>query len=187
MIPYCILAMEDDDDRAFMEGLVHSYERLVYSEIRKITADSWAVDDIYQIVWEKLIGKIALLRSRGRDQRINYIISAAKNTARNYIRDHAYPKEYPFEDYLDVSGPSGGDGHIELRLMKQEELACLARAWVGLDERSRYILEGYYILEKPMEELARELGIQPKSIRMALTRARKNAYALLKRELEIQK
>lgn len=187
MIPYCILAIEDDDDRAFMEGLVHSYERLVYSEIRKITTDSWAIDDIYQIAWERLIDKIALLRSRGRNQLVNYIISTAKNTARNYIRDYAYPKEAPFEDYLDISGPFNDDHHIELRLMKTEELECLARAWPGLDERSRYILEGYYILERPMEELARELGIQPKSIRMALTRARKNAYALLKKELEIKK
>lgn len=43
------------------------------------------------------------------------------------------------------------------------------------------MLEGYYILEKPMAELGMELGIKPTSIRMALTRARGKAYKLLKK------
>jgi len=72
-------------------------------------------------------------------------------------------------------------------MVKDAELDSLARVWPKLDERSRYILEGYYILEKPMATLAEELGIQPKSVRMALTRARKNAYQLFEKELEPQK
>ena len=32
MIPYCILVIEDDDDRAFMEQLFVDYHRLMYHE-----------------------------------------------------------------------------------------------------------------------------------------------------------
>lgn len=46
------------------------------------------------------------------------------------------------------------------------------------------ILEGYYILEKPMSELGKELGIKTDSVRMTLARARRKAYELLEKELE---
>lgn len=39
MIPICILAIEDEDDRAFMENLYMSYQRLMYSTIRNIVRD----------------------------------------------------------------------------------------------------------------------------------------------------
>ena len=55
----------------------------------------------------------------------------------------------------------------------------MSRIWTQLDERTRYLLEGYYILNLPAAEMARELNIKPASLRMALTRARKTAYQLL--------
>lgn len=55
----------------------------------------------------------------------------------------------------------------------------MSRIWTQLDERTRYLLEGYYILDLPATEMARELNIKPASLRMALTRARKTAYQLL--------
>ena len=58
-------------------------------------------------------------------------------------------------------------------------MEALSRIWTQLDERTRYLLEGYYILNLPAAEMARELNIKPASLRMALTRARKTAYQLL--------
>ena len=55
----------------------------------------------------------------------------------------------------------------------------MSRIWTQLDERTRYLLEGYYILNLPAAEMARELNIKPDSLRMSLTRARKTAYQLL--------
>ena len=68
---------------------------------------------------------------------------------------------------------------IELQVIKKEDLEALSRIWTQLDERTRYLLEGYYILNLPAAEMARELNIKPASLRMALTRARKTAYQLL--------
>ena len=45
MIPACILAIEDESDREFMTSLFLQYEKLMYSTIRKVTQDSWLVDD----------------------------------------------------------------------------------------------------------------------------------------------
>lgn len=54
MIPYHILAIEDENDREFMTSLYLQYERLMYFTIRKVTQDSWLVDDIFQSTLEKL-------------------------------------------------------------------------------------------------------------------------------------
>lgn len=44
MIPYCILVIEDDDDRTFMEQLFVDYHRLMYHEIFKLVHDQWAAE-----------------------------------------------------------------------------------------------------------------------------------------------
>lgn len=187
MIPYCILIIENDDDRAFMEALFHNYERLMYHEINKILKNEWDSEDVMQSTLVKLIDKLALLRSRTRDQLVNYIISACKNTAQNYLRDHKQGNESSYEDFLNMF-QTDNDGHLmELSLIKKDELSTLFYIWPKLDERSHHLLEGCYILERPIAELGNDLGIKPGSVRMALTRARKAAFKLLEQQLEMNK
>ena len=67
---------------------------------------------------------------------------------------------------------------------RRVELNALARVWPRLDEDTRWLLEARYILDYSDSELAREMGVKPTSVRMALTRARKKARAMLRPELE---
>lgn len=178
MIPYCILVIEDDNDRTFMENLYLDFHRLIYSEVGKVIKNQWDAEDVMQIVLVKLIGKISTLRSLPRSRLVNYIISTCKYTAYNYVRDQNGRKESPFEDYIELPSNDHNRHYIEDALMIAEELDCLTRIWPQFDDRTRFLLEGYYILEKPMLELAADLGIRPESVRMALTRARKKAFEL---------
>lgn len=57
--------------------------------------------------------------------------------------------------------------------------------WPKLDPRSRYLLEGTYILEKSAEEIAEDLGIKTSSIRMSLTRAKRKARMLISGEMAL--
>ena len=41
MIPYYILAIEDETDRAYMTALFFQYQKLMYSTIQKVTNDHW--------------------------------------------------------------------------------------------------------------------------------------------------
>ena len=50
MIPYCILVIEDDDDRTFMEQLFVDYHRLMYHEIFKLVHDQWAAEDVLSLI-----------------------------------------------------------------------------------------------------------------------------------------
>lgn len=71
---------------------------------------------------------------------------------------------------------------MEDLLISKEEIDELVRRWPQLDAKSKYLLEGKYILGKSDEVMAEELSIKPASVRMALTRARQCAYQLLTKE-----
>ena len=70
---------------------------------------------------------------------------------------------------MEYEDPNMDGEAIELQVIKKEDLEALSRIWTQLDERTRYLLEGYYILNLPAAEMARELNIKPASLRMALT------------------
>lgn len=123
MLPICILAIRDDDDRAYMTRLFVKYQRLMYRTIHDILGDKWATEDVLQTTLLRLI------------------------------------------DHLDT--------------LRRLELDALAQVWPRLDENTRWLLEARYILDYSDGELARELGVKPDSVRMALTRARRKARRLM--------
>lgn len=179
MIPYCIMVIEDDSDREFMSELYLTYNRLMYKNIIQMVHDPWATEDILQTVLEKLIDHIPELRKKDRNHLVNYIITACKNRARNYIRDAGRHPQFPIDECRDIPDVENGQMFMEARMVEDDDRAELLYIWPKLDARSRELLEGYYVLEKSQEELANELGIQPNSVRMALTRARGKARKLL--------
>ena len=62
MLPVIILSIENDDDREFMTGLYYQYNRLIYSEAKKILGSDSDAEDVLQDVLEKLIDKLDVLR-----------------------------------------------------------------------------------------------------------------------------
>lgn len=100
MVPFCILAIENEDDREFMTRLYLDYSRLMQQQITKIVQDEWAAEDLMQTTLVKLIDKVQDLRTKDRNHLINYIISACKNQARNYMRDKNRHAEYSIHYYL---------------------------------------------------------------------------------------
>lgn len=48
MVPFCILAIENEDDREFMTRLYLDYSRLMQQQITKIVQDEWAAEDLMQ-------------------------------------------------------------------------------------------------------------------------------------------
>lgn len=146
MIPYCILVIEDDDDRAFMEQLFVDYHRLMYHEIFKLVHNQWAAEDVMQSTLVRLIDKIPELRSKDRNHLVNYIITASKNQSRNYLRDSGRHSTSDLQEFMEYEDPDMDGGAIELQIIKKEDLEELAHIWTQLDDRTRYLLEGHYIL-----------------------------------------
>ena len=180
MIPYLILAIEDESDREFMTTLYLNYRRLIYSEILKIVPVNWAAGDVYQSTLIKLINKVDELKKKDAAHLINYVIATAKNTSLNYLRDTKKYFAYSFDDFLCCPDDDGHSRYVEASLIRQEDVEALAKVWPKLDPKIRYILEEKYVLDKSSAEIAQDLGIKPDSVRMALTRARRAALSLLK-------
>ena len=183
MIPYCILIIEDDDDREFMTCLFLNYNRLMYREIFQLVQNVWITEDLIQDVLVSLIDKVKELRLKDQRHLVNYIITASKNKAKNYLRDTRIEATAPFDEQVDYPDPANNREEMERYLVERHNLSGLAHIWSKMDARSRSLLRGYYILGKTTAEIGVELGIKPESVRMALTRARKSAYELLKLEI----
>lgn len=178
MIPFVILAIENEEDRLFMTDLYLKYQNLMYKEILKILHNKWDTEDVLQSTLIKLIDKIFELKTKEPTKLINYVITACKNNSYNYLRDHK-KEVFCVDDYENVSDSTQEGQTIELRLIEEEEISYFIKHWPELDVKNRFLLEGKYILGKTDEELAVDLHIKPASVRMALTRARNSAYLLM--------
>ena len=176
MIPFIILAIEDPDDREYMTDLYIRYNRLMYSEIRKIVSDPWDIEDVLQISLEKLIDKIKLLRSFERNRLVSYLISTCRNNAYNYNKKLFSSLECEIEEHDGVDYHSNP---LEDSILRQENQQILLTVWHSLDERSRYFLESKYILEKSDNEIAIDMNIKASSVRMNLTRARNKLKVMI--------
>lgn len=175
MIPLFILAIEDDDDREFMAQLYLHYNRLMYSTVIKIIHDPTTTEDLVQNVLVRLIDKLQDLRLKDRDHLINYVIATCRNHALNYIRDSGKHTVTYLDDGNCSAGTDSSRDHIEELIINHDRIELLSKVFEKLDNRTRFLLESYYVLEQPLTEIAEELGIKPASVRMALTRARNSA------------
>ena len=178
LIPFCILAIENDDDREFMAELFLRYQRLLYNEIYEILNNPWNTEDILQATLVKLIDKIPELRKKEETKLVSYMVVAARNNTYNFLRAQKKSAQVSFEEYSGQENSASADRQIESGMIAKEEIEEMVRRWSQLDERSKRLLEGKYILGKSDEALAGELSINPASVRMALTRARQNAYQI---------
>ena len=170
MLPLVIMAIEDEDDKAFMTWLYLQYRRLIYSEVRKIIGNTDEVEDLLQSVVEKLIEKLSLLRGMEQNKLVNYIISTAKNTAYNSLRGKE--QEILWEDQEELVDPAPMP---EEHILAQEDLSRLARVWIDLDKKTQYLLSAKYILKKSGKEIAGNLNMPSDNVRTALVRARRKA------------
>lgn len=183
MLPLALSAIIDPDDRSFMESLYIDYSRLMYSEIYKIIGEDQTAEDILQESLIKLADKVSLLSTLDRPRRINYIITTVRNMSRNYLRKQSGISICSLDDEnSNIAATISDESNVEDIIILYYEKCNFEKAWAKLDETSRTLLEGKYILEKDNTELGKILGVKPSSIRMMLTRARRKALKLIKED-----
>ena len=122
----------------------------MFSEIQKITCDTWASDDVLQISLIKLIEKVSLLRTFERNRLVSYIITTCRNNAYNYTKKLVSSLEC---ELIDTDGVDFTVSPLEQMVIQKEYQNTLKLAWDNLDERSKYFLESKYILKKTTKKL----------------------------------
>ena len=181
MMPAVILAIQDENDRAYMEWIFETYQRLMYYYIMELLHDPWGADDVMQECIVKLIDKIDVLQKLSESKRRNYIITTAKNTAITHLRREAVKQGIPYDDWAEALVGTGPEDDPEALILHQAEIEALQFIWEKLDERTQYLLSSRYILEQSFEEMAKELGVSTGSVRMLLTRAKRAAKEMIEK------
>lgn len=179
MLPICIMAIENESDRVFMTAVYTRYRWLMYDTVKQVVSDHWLAEDVSQATLVKLIDKIGKLKLLNETQMVNYIITTCKHTAYNEMRNRTRHPVFSIDEEWDTTSDEYGVRDIEDRLIHEDELYRMTDIWAKLDERSRFVLESRYILEKTDAEIAQTLKVNPNSVRMILTRARKKAFSLM--------
>lgn len=181
MMPAVILAIQDENDRAYMEWIFETYQRLMYYYIMDLLKDPWVADDVMQECIVKLIDKIDVLRKLSESKRRNYIITTAKNTAITHLRKISVKQGISYDDWAEALVGTGPEDDPEVLILHQAEIEALQFIWEKLDERTQFLLSGRYILEQSFDEMAKELGVSTGSVRMLLTRAKRTAKELIEK------
>lgn len=178
MLPIVILTIEDESDRDFMTRIYLDYARLMYSEMRKISSNRGIMDDVLQDSLIRLMNKIDVLKEMDEAKRINYVITTVRNRMRNYCRDHKKDPTISLDDEnCTYRYTLYAKDDAEEMIFRQERVERLHAIWPRLSVQTQQLLEEKYILEYSNEEIAKEFGVKPASVRMMLTRARKEVLA----------
>ena len=158
MLPICILTIEDESDREFMAGVYTQYQWLMYDTIKQVMDDHWSAEDVVQTTLVRLIDKLEKLKTLDERHMVNYIITACKHTAYNEVRKHTRHPVFSMDEARSTEDGSHMEHNMESRLIHEEDLRRMAGIWDKLDERSRFVLEARYILEKTDAEIGKSLG-----------------------------
>ncbi|BDF68690.1 hypothetical protein CE91St43_26620 [Oscillospiraceae bacterium] len=177
--PSCILAIENESDRNFMMEIYAEYRDLMYYKISLVARgrkDEW--EDILHDTAAALCDHIDTMRRLNRPRLTSYVVVAAENQAKNFLRYQDRHKRVSFEEALDRSDPLDGGG-AEEEIIRMERVDELYQVMGELDERSRSLLMAKYFLNRRDAEIAADLGVEEGSVRVYLSRARGKAKRLI--------
>ena len=178
--PLVLLLIEDEDDRLFLEGIYLEYHRLMYAQAYRITHSEDAAQDAVSDSFLALMKKIPLLRSLECNKLRSYIVITVRHTAISMLKRG---KREQLAD--DVTFRDLTDGYrVDDRLLERAGVEGVKDAIRMLSPQQRDIMLMRYFREMDDEEIAQELGLKPVSVRVQLSRARKQLAEILQRKEE---
>ncbi len=186
MIPVIILAIEDEDSRAFMVRLYEdNIARILYEARKRFPRSEDAEDAAYETV-ARLVNKVDLLRELKEPQRQAYILTTIRHISINRHMRHSDWREVSLNVLEDFISEPEGETSDE-SLLREQRNARLREILKTLDPEDRIVLEQRYLLQYSIDEIAKDAGILPNSARMRLTRAKRRlADAMLTQGFRIE-
>ena len=175
-----ILAIENEFDREFMSQLYLNYRRLMFHTVLKILNDLYSAEDVIQAAVVKLIDRVDLLKTMDTNHLADYIIVTCRKAAYNAVRDSSRQSAWVYDEETDLL--ASPETTPEQMLVESVDRNALLRVWPQLTERDRQLLRAKYVLQQKDDQIAKIFGIEPNSVRMALTRARRHALELINKE-----
>ncbi len=170
LLPLVFLLIENEDDRAFIEGLYTQYHRLMYAQAMRILNQSEAAEDAVSEALIALMKKISLLRVMECNKLRSYVVITIKHTAITMLnkgKRMQLPGDVTFDQIADT-------GRTDDRLLEQAGVARVKDAIRTLPSREKDIMMMKYFRDMTEQEIGEALGIRAVSVRVHLSRARQH-------------
>ena len=180
MLPIVISAIESVEDRDLMTQFYLSYKALMFSEARKYMEIEEDVEDVVYEALTRIIDKMDVFRGLLPKQQIRYALTCVKNIAYVLLRRRNTIITVPFNDTdaeLFEDASLGVAATVEKKLL----IEYIRNIWRELECDARMLLEQKYVLYWTDEELAANLGIKTQSVRMRLTRTKRELMTQLQK------
>lgn len=166
-----------------IEDAYQKYKKLMFSTAKNYTQNISDQEDIVQTSLERLLKIFSNLDASKCCITAGYIVyvytvrSVSIDLLRRKMREAKSFSNFQTSDILvDALGNAKPLDDLLVSLDHSDQLKAL---WSRVPEEVRILLEGKYIFELSDMELAILLGCKPSSIRMKLTRARRQAAKIL--------
>ena len=164
-------------ERFFNELCERYYEKIlkyVYFNIKDESSARDITQNVFLVVYEKIEYVFKHPNIGG------FIFQTAKNLTRRHKREiyNKLTKEINSDDVGNISGGTWEISDMIDREINEFDYVSDILDMLSGDKRNLYNL--YYIKMKPMEEIARELGIEYSAVRMRYVRLRKEIKGLIK-------
>lgn len=180
MLTWAILAIENENDREFIERLYTQNYAVMLQKAKGILKNSQRAEDVVEAVMLKLIDRIDLLHNCNQTSLRSYLLTCVRNEAIGQLRKDG--KLYPgdAEEKLRIL-PDGSDA-VDAKLLYREQVRSLVKALQSLPERECLALRMKYYENMSDAEIGTILGIKASAVRSLIGRARRKAFELLREE-----
>lgn len=171
-------AIESPEDHDIITEFFVDNKLLLYREAWKYLSITEDVEDIVCETLVRIIAHMEKFRSLLPYERIQYSKAIVRNLSYIHLKRSSLLTMVPFEDvdtYLTVE-----ENQLPENIVAQQiNLAQIRKVWENIPVEERLLLEQKYVLDWSDKELATVLGVQPQSVRMRLTRAKRKVVQLL--------
>lgn len=180
-LPLMILAIENDDDRAFITQVYLKHRKLMYAVAIDIVRDPQIAEDMVAAAITEMIEKIDMLRKINSCRMRSYIASIVRNDSIDYVRKRDRQGKYAFiPDDEEMINRIPAEETVDDSLLRTVEIEVLRKSIARLHARERILLQMKYVDEKDDKEIAATLNIGRDSVRAYLSRARKQLQQIVK-------
>ena len=173
MLPMIICAIETPEERDLMTAFYLQNRGYLYAQAQKYLPNPQDAEDIVHDALVKIIDHMDVFKSLQPAQQLLYARTTVKHLACSLCRRENRVPKVPFEEVLPV--PVAEESQQPENILQSNQRREKIRSiWENLEGEERLLLEQKYILRWSDAELAKYLDIQPQSVRMRLTRAKRN-------------
>ena len=179
MIPTVILAIDSDNDRAYMTLLYRQYRSLMLKTAWNYTRVAADVEDIVSDSCTALIENLNTIRDLECNVLRAYIVTTVRNKDIDFCRKQKRLNAKFLHIDEEVVSQVADTDTVEKKVLLHDEIEQVRSVLLRLPERERDVLRLKYQVGLRDSEIAAMIGLAESSVRKYVERARKHLKASL--------